>query len=181
MKVLETERLRLRPLSFDDAPFIVELLNEPSFMRYIGDKGVRDRAGACAYLERGPLASYERHGFGLLAVERRDDGEPMGICGLLKREALEDVDLGFAFLPRHWSRGYAGEAARAVLAQARDELGIARVAAITSLDNEASIRLLARLDFRFERVMRLAAEQDDVKLFALELGPAGGDPAPSAA
>jgi [ribosomal protein S5]-alanine N-acetyltransferase len=169
MTPLETTRLRLRPLSFDDADFIVELLNEPSFLRYIGDKGVRDRAGACRYLEAGPLASYARHGFGLLGVELRDGGKPIGICGLLKRETLDDVDLGFAFLPRHWSRGYAREAAAAVLAHARETLALRRVVAITSLDNEASIRLLEKLAFRFERVLRLAPEQDEVKLFALEL------------
>jgi RimJ/RimL family protein N-acetyltransferase len=169
--ILETARLRLRPLSFDDADFIVELLNEPSFLQYIGDKGVRDRTGALRYLETGPLASYERHGFGLLAVELLAVGERIGICWLLKRETLDDVDLGFAFLPRHWSRGYAHEAATAVLAHGRDALGLRRLAAVTSLDNDASIRLLGRLGFSFERVLRLTPEQDEVKLFGIELVP----------
>jgi RimJ/RimL family protein N-acetyltransferase len=166
MRTLETERLRLRPLSFDDADFVVELLNEPSFLRYIGDKGVRDRASACRYLETGPLASYARFGFGLLCVERRSDAAPIGICGLLKRETLDDVDVGFAFLPRAWGLGYAFEAATAVLEQGRDELGLGRVVAITSPDNQASIRLLERLGFRFEGLRRLTPDGDEVRLFA---------------
>ena len=102
--VIETPRLALRRLSTDDADFILELLNEPSFLRYIGDKGVRTREDAGRYILAGPMASYERFGFGLYRVERKDGGEPIGICGLLKRDSLEDVDVGFAFLPRFWSR-----------------------------------------------------------------------------
>ena len=168
MRELETDRLRLRPLTFGDADFIVELLNEPSFLRYIGDKGVRDQASACRYLEAGPLASYARFGFGLLCVELRPAGVPIGICGLLKRDTLEDVDVGFAFLPGYWGRGYAREAASAVLAQGRDAFGLKRIVAITSLDNEASIRLLGRLGFHFERVTRLTPDADEVKLFSSE-------------
>jgi RimJ/RimL family protein N-acetyltransferase len=168
MRELETDRLRLRPLTFGDAEFIVGLLNEPSFLRYIGDKGVRDRASACRYLEAGPLASYARFGFGLLCVELRPAGVAIGICGLLKRDTLEDVDVGFAFLPGYWGQGYAREAASAVLAQGREEFGLKRIVAITSLDNEASIRLLGRLGFRFERETRLTPEADEVKLFSSE-------------
>jgi RimJ/RimL family protein N-acetyltransferase len=174
MPDIETQRLRIRKLSFDDTPFVVELLNEPSFLRYIGDRNVRDHASACRYLEAGPLASYDRFGFGLMCVELKPgtggaaDAVPIGICGLLKRDTLEDVDVGFAFLPRYWGLGYAFEAARAVLEQGRERSGLKRIVAITSLDNEASIRLLGRLGFRFERVMRLTPEGDEVKLFALD-------------
>ena len=168
MRELDTDRLRLRPLTLADADFIVELLNEPSFRRYIGDKGVRDPASACRYLEAGPLASYARFGFGLLCVELRPAGVPIGICGLLKRDTLEDVDVGFAFLPGYWGQGYAREAASAVLAQGRDDFGLKRIVAITSLDNEASIRLLGRLGFHFERVTRLTPDAEEVKLFSSE-------------
>lgn len=169
MNELHTERLFLRRLSPDlDADFILELVNEPSFLRYIGDKGVRDLAGARHYIETGPVASYQRFGFGLLRVELRDGGQPIGICGLLKREALADVDVGFAFLPRYRSRGYAFESASAVLAQGRSEFGLRRIVAITSPDNEPSIRLLGRLGFRLEGVTRLAADEPAVKLFASE-------------
>jgi RimJ/RimL family protein N-acetyltransferase len=187
---LVTARLRLRRLTFDDADFVVELLNEPSFLRFIGDRGVRDRETACRYLENGPLASYARFGFGLLCVELKAEaagsdaasghghrGRPIGICGLLKRDTLEDVDVGFAFLPRYWSQGYAFEAASAVLAQGREAFGLTRIVAITSLDNAASIRLLERLGFRFERVTRLTPDGDEVKLFGCVTAVTAGDEA----
>jgi len=128
---------------------------------------VRTEADARRYVETGPLASYERFGFGLLRVELKESGEPIGMCGLLKRDALPDVDVGFAFLPRFWSKGYAFESASAVLAHARDALGLRRVLAITSPDNEASIRLLGKLGFRFERMARVPEDGPEVRLFAL--------------
>jgi len=167
--VIETRRLTLHRLSVDDADFILELLNEPSFLRYIGDKGVRTREDACRYILAGPMASYDRFGFGLYRVERKDGGEPVGMCGLLKRESLEDVDVGFAFLPRFWSRGFAFESASAVLAHGRQNWGLKRILAITSPDNEASIRLLEKLGFRFERMARLSEETPEVKVFAAEV------------
>ena len=131
---------------------------------------MRTEADARRYVETGPLASYERFGFGLLRVELKESGEPIGMCGLLKRDALPDVDVGFAFLPRFWSKGYAFESASAVLAHARDALGLQRVLAITSPDNEASIRLLGKLGFRFERMARSSEKEGEVRLFALDLG-----------
>ncbi len=164
--VVQTERLVLRRLTTDDAPFILELLNDPAFLRYIGDKGVRTPADACRYIETGPMASYERHGFGLYRVELTDGGEPIGMCGLLKRDYLPDVDIGFALLPRYRSKGYTLEAASAVLAHARDTLGLRRVLAITSPDNVASIGLLEDLGFRFERMARPAENEPEVKVFS---------------
>jgi len=163
---IETERLVLRPLTAGDAGWILELLNDPAFLRYIGDKGVRARADACRYIETGPMASYERHGFGLLRVELKDGGEPIGMCGLLKRDYLPDVDIGFALLPAHRSKGYTLEAASAVLGCARDTLGLERVLAITSPDNVASIGLIERLGFRFERMARPAANEPEVEVFS---------------
>jgi [ribosomal protein S5]-alanine N-acetyltransferase len=167
LPVIETPRLRLHRLTTDDAEFILELLNEPSFLRHIGDKGVRTREDACRYILAGPVASYDRLGFGLYRVERRDGGQPIGICGLLKRESLEDVDLGFAFLPRFWSQGFAFESAAAVLAHGRQTWGLKRVLAITAPDNEASIRLLAKLGFRFERTARLSEGSPEIRVFAV--------------
>src|SRR5574338_500168 len=165
MRVLETDRLNLRHLSCDDAAFILRLLNEPSFIHYIGDRGVRTDEDACRYVLEGPMASYDRHGFGLYLVELKDSGTPAGICGLLKRGVLEDVDLGFAFLPEFWRQGFAFEAATAVLDDA-EHRGLMRVLAITSPDNEASIRLLGRLGFHFERMMRLTDNAAEIKVFA---------------
>ena len=169
MKVLETGRLVLRQLSFDDAEFIVTLLNDPSFLQNIGDKGVRTNADACSYLSSGPIASYERFGFGLYLVELKDTGDSIGICGLLKRDELDDVDIGFAILPKYWSKGYAVEAALAVTAYARKVIELNRIVAITKPDNTGSIRVLEKIGFRFEKMIKLSDEGHELKLFAPEV------------
>jgi RimJ/RimL family protein N-acetyltransferase len=165
MKVLETDRLALRHLSTSDAQFILELLNEPSFIRYIGDKQVRTLDDAEAYVLNGPVKSYETYGFGLNLVELKSEGQPIGICGLLKRDTLPDPDIGFAFLPAHWNQGYAFEAAAAVMDHARASLGVEKILAITSPDNEASAKLLGKIGLRFDRLVKLAKDAEEVKLF----------------
>jgi [ribosomal protein S5]-alanine N-acetyltransferase len=167
MTVLETERLSLRPITVDDAEFILALLNEPSFLRYIGDKQVRNLEDARQYILNGPVASYQRHGLGLLLAELRESRTPIGMCGLLKRDELPEPDIGFALMPDFWNKGFAFEAAAAVLQDARDRLKLQRILAITSLDNDASIKLLERLGFKFERVTRLAPDREEIKLFVL--------------
>lgn len=161
MLVLETERLLLRPFTTDDAPFVLTLLNEPSFLRFIGDKKVRNLEDARQYLRNGPIASYKRNGFGLLLVALRESETPIGMCGLLKREELPDPDIGFAFIPDYWGQGFAFEAAAAVTNDARERLKLTRILAIVNPDNDASIKLLERLGLRFDRL------KDDVKLYAL--------------
>jgi RimJ/RimL family protein N-acetyltransferase len=168
LPALETGRLLLRRMTLDDAGFILGLLSEPSFLLNIGDKGVRTLDDARRYIAEGPLASYERFGFGLLLVERKEDGEPIGMCGLLKRDWLEDVDLGFALRPPFWGRGYAFEAASAVLADARSTLARSRIVAITSLANDPSIQLLGKLGFRLEHVGRFTEDGEELRLFAWE-------------
>jgi len=163
--VLETERLSLRQLTEDDAPFILHLLNEPSFIEFIGDRGVRTLDDARRYLQAGPLASYEQYGFGLYLVQLRERGIPIGICGLLKRDQLEHADIGFSLLPEFWSEGYALEAAAAVVDYARVTLGLGRLVAITSPHNERSARLLGKLGFAFERNIRMTPEGEELKLF----------------
>ncbi|MGE0129521.1 MAG: GNAT family N-acetyltransferase [Blastocatellales bacterium] len=165
-KVIETDRLTLRRLTTDDAQFILKLLNEPSFLRFIGDKGVRTLADARDYILNGPVAMYSRLGFGLYLTELKDDGAPIGICGLIKRDALEDVDIGFAFLPKFWAKGYAYEAASAVMAYGKDVLGLKRIVAITTPDNHASGKLLEKLGLQFERMARLSEGAEEVRLFA---------------
>ena len=170
--VIQTARLDLRRMTDADAGFILRLLNEPSFLEFVGDKGIRTLDDARRYVQEGPAASYREHGFGLYLVERRDEGVPIGICGLLQRDSLDDVDLGFALIPEVWSQGYASEAGRAVLTQARDEHGLSRVVAITSSNNDASIRVLETLGFRFETMVRLSDQAPEVRLFAIDF-PAG--------
>jgi RimJ/RimL family protein N-acetyltransferase len=166
MIVPEIERLILRRFTADDAQFILMLLNEPSFLRYIGDKKVRSLDDARQYILNGPVASYEQNGFGLLLVELKDSHTSIGMCGLIKRAELPDPDIGFAFLPAYWNKGFAFEAAAAVLQDARERLRLKRILAITSLDNESSIKLLQRLGFRFERVIKLSKDGEQVRLFA---------------
>lgn len=177
LHVLETERLTLRKLAPEDAPFIITLVNQPSFLRYIGDKNVHNNGDAVRYLKTGPLASYEQFGFGLYLVSLKQTGTPVGMCGLLKRETLPHADIGFAFLPEYWSQGLAYEAAAAVLRHGQNDWGLKRILAITSPDNNASIRLLEKLGFKFEGMTKLAADQDDVRLFGLDFARVGIAPA----
>jgi RimJ/RimL family protein N-acetyltransferase len=164
-KVLETDRLILRWLVADDAPFILELVNDPDWLRYIGDKGVRNLDDARAYLENGPMAMYGRVGFGLFRVELKDSGTPIGMCGLIKRDTLPDVDIGFAYLPQFRGHGYGREAARATLDYGRDVVGLKRIIAITSPDNDASGRLLEAIGLRFERNFDISPEDRSVRLY----------------
>lgn len=169
MLILETDRLRLRTLTPDDAEFMLGLLNEPSFIQNIGDRGVRTVDDARSYILNGPVASYEKHGFGLWLVEVKDSGAPIGICGLLKRDAMDDTELGYALMPEYWSKGYALESASAVMAYASEELGLKRVAAITDVGNESSIRVLEKIGFKYEGMIRLSDDAPELKLFASEL------------
>ena len=163
--VLETERLQLCHLALADAPFILTLLNEPSFLRYIGDRGVRSLLDARRYLETGPIASYAHNGFGLWLAVRKADGAALGLCGLLRRPTLDAPDLGYAFLPAYWSQGYASEAAAAALDYGQRGLGLGRIVAIVAPENYRSIKLLEKLGFQFEQLRR-AGGDDVVMVFA---------------
>lgn len=165
MTITTTNRITLRKLTQNDAAFILELLNDPAFIRFIGDRNVRTLEDAANYL-KGPLESYERNGFGLWLVENKA-GIPLGICGLIKRDTLPHVDIGYAFLPEFRSQGLAFEAARATLDFARDTLKISRVLAIVTPDNERSIRLLTKLGLKFERMIVMPNDEIELKLFAI--------------
>lgn len=167
--ILETQRLSLRRLSEDDAPFMLALLNDEAFIRFIGDRKVRTIDEARAYIRNGAIASYETHGFGLYLVQSKELGAPIGLCGVLKRDSLPDPDLGFAFTAEHRSRGYGREAAVATLAYARHELGIGRIGAIVSPDNAASRRLLQGLGFTYERMVRMADDEPEILYLTREL------------
>ncbi|MGB8508415.1 MAG: GNAT family N-acetyltransferase [Pyrinomonadaceae bacterium] len=168
MSVIETERLSLREISVDDAPVILELLNDPSFVRFIGDKGVRSLDEARQYITDKLVASYERFGFGLWMVELRETKEPTGICGLVKRDALEHADIGYALLPRYWFQGFARESAAAVLNYGIGTLGLKRLLAVTDQDNVASIKVLEKIGLKFERMVKLSEDGPEIKLFAYD-------------
>lgn len=169
MTILETQRLILRELSTEDAEFILELLNEPSFIRNIGDRGVRTIDGANSYILNGPVASYAKNGFGLYLVKLRETDESIGMCGLIKRDTLQDVDIGYAFLPRFWSKGYAVESALAVKEYAKNVIGLNRIVAIVDPENEGSIRVLEKIGLQFEKMVRLSEDDIDLKLFGASI------------
>src|ERR1700691_286391 len=151
MNILETERLQLRHLDAGDAGFMLELLNEPPYILHIGDKGVRSLSEAREFILQKLAVSYRKNGYGLYLVELKQSGESLGICGLVKRDGLEDIDIGFAFLQQFWSRGYAFEAATAVMDYARNSVGLPRIVAITAPDNWSSIGLLEKLGLKFDK------------------------------
>ena len=169
MTVLETDRLHLRQLSSEDAGFVLELLNEPSFIRNIGDRGVRTMEGANSYILNGPVASYAKNGFGLYLVKLKETAESIGMCGLIKRDILEDVDIGYAYLPRFWSKGYAVEAAQAIKEYAKNVVGLNRLVAIVDPENAGSIRVLEKIGLQFERMVRLAEDDIELKLFGANI------------
>jgi [ribosomal protein S5]-alanine N-acetyltransferase len=170
---LETARLTLRRLTLADAPFLVTLLTDPSFLENIGYRGVRGVEDVPRYLNEGPFAMYERHGFGLWLVARRADGVSIGTCGLLKRAALPDVDLGYAYLPAYWGQGYAFEAGDAVLQHGARKFGLRRVIGVVSPGNAGSIRVLEKLGMRFERTVVMQAGEPEIRLYgrALDCAP----------
>jgi RimJ/RimL family protein N-acetyltransferase len=165
MLVLETPRLILRRLTPDDAEFIFRLVNDPSWLRFIGDKNVHNLDDARRYLREGPLDMYQRYGFGMYRVEEREGGKPAGMCGLIKRDTLPDVDVGYAFLPEFRGKGYAYEAAAAVLTHGNRQFGLRRIVAITTPSNDASIKVLEKAGMKFERLLELTPG-DPVNLFA---------------
>ena len=167
--ILHTPRLVLDELETDrDADFILALLNEPGFLENIGDRGVRDLAGARTYIEEGPLASYAGYGYGLWRATERAGGRPVGLCGLVKRDGLKDPDLGYAFLASVWGRGYASEAARACLDHARRALRLGRIVAITAPGNSASQAVLKKIGLKAEGVVRLPGNDEDSAYFVSE-------------
>jgi RimJ/RimL family protein N-acetyltransferase len=163
--ILETERITLREFSTTDAEFILTLLNTPTWQKFIGDKNVHSVVDAENYLNDGPLKSYRENGFGLWLVLQKDDNKPIGMCGLVKRDYLEDVDIGFALMPEYEGLGYGFEMASATIMHSNNILQIESVVAITDADNTASIKLLNKLGLHFERKVN-SAEGDEVLLFS---------------
>lgn len=168
MKIIETERLNLREIVETDDAFILDLLNQPSFKKFIGDRNVRNLEQSRDFIETRYRKSYADNGYGLYAVELRKTSEPIGMCGLVKRDGLPDADIGFAFLPQFEKKGYAFESAGAVMKYGREVLGLKRVLAITSQNNESSMKLLGKLGFKFEKLINLPNDTEEVNLFVSE-------------
>jgi RimJ/RimL family protein N-acetyltransferase len=166
LKILETERLVLQELCADDAGFILQLVNEPAWLQFIGDKGIKTVEAARDYIQKGPREMYARLGFGLWLVKLKEGNVSIGICGLIKRESLEDIDIGFAFLSTYWRRGYGFESASATMAHGKKMFGLKRIVAVMAPGNHASDRLLEKLGFHFERMVRLSGGEAELKLYA---------------
>jgi [ribosomal protein S5]-alanine N-acetyltransferase len=166
---LKTERLILRKLNLEDSLFIVELLNSPGWLKFIGDRGVKTEEDAKLYLQNGPLLSYEINGFGLYLVELLETGDPIGMCGILKRGSLENPDLGFAFLPEFMGKGYAYEAAKAVVNYGREQLRIETLLAITMSENATSIKLLGKVGMKYHGMVKSPYSKDNLNLYKIDL------------
>jgi RimJ/RimL family protein N-acetyltransferase len=164
--IVETPRLRIRELTVDDAEFVFELVNEPSFLENIGDKGVRNVEDARQFILAGPWASHRERGYGQFLVELKEGGDSIGVCGLLFRESLNVSDIGCAFLPQYWRRGFAYEAACAVMEYGRSTLGIETIAGLTSEENLASIRMLEKLGMKFDRIVRMSDDDPGTALYS---------------
>ena len=165
MIILETERLVLREVTVQDAAFVLDLLNSPGFLDNIGDRGVRTLDEARAYIEERVLGSYRDHGFGMWLTAQKSDGAAVGLAGLVRRDGLEFADLGYAFIPDAWGRGYAQEAAAAVLAHAQGPMGIPRLAAITTPENFASMAVLWKVGFTFHGMVTLPGAERESTYF----------------
>ena len=167
--MIESKRLFIRPLVLSDAAFIYELVNQPDFIRFIGDKGVRSLDDALSYLNNGPLLSYQQHGFGLMHVALKSDLTPVGMCGLLQRDFLDEPDVGYAFLADYCGKGFASEALDLVLNHAHKELGKRKIAAITDPGNAASIKVLLNKHFIFDRTVQSAPNATELNLYMRDL------------
>jgi RimJ/RimL family protein N-acetyltransferase len=165
-QVLETERLTLREFIVGDSKFIVELLNSPGWIQFIGDRNIKTEGQAIAYLENGPIKSYRENGFGLCLVERKSDKKAIGMCGVMKRDTLEIPDIGFAFLPAFTGNGYASEVVEGMLLFAKNKLDILKICAITLPDNIKSIRVLERSGLRFRKPIHLPHSEKELLLFS---------------
>lgn len=167
--MIETERLLLRKFVKEDATFIVKLLNDPGWLKFIGDKGIESIGDAEKYIQNTLLKMYEELGFGFYLVALKDSGTPVGMCGLIKRDGLKDIDIGFAFLNNYTGKGYGDESARAVIQFAKEKLHLNRLAAITIPDNKASEKLLLKLGFQFDSLTKLPKDDEPVNLYIREL------------
>lgn len=168
MQIAETERLSLRHMTPGDAAFLCRLMNEPSWLQNIGDRGVRTVEDAERYIRNRIFDAYQRHGFGMYVVESKLHGQPIGTCGLVRRDTLPSADLGFALFPEFWGQGFAFEAASAVMTHARDVLQLPPLLAIVSPHNTRSSRLLEKLGFAYQGLIRLSPNDEELRLYAAD-------------
>jgi len=163
--ILETEQLKLREFTLTDTDFIVALVNSPGWLQYIGDRNIKTEEQARTYLENGPLKSYRDNGYGLWLVEKKDDKTPVGMCGIINRDTLDNPDIGFAFLPEYCGQGYAFEVASATMAYAKNELKLPTIAAITVPENQRSINLLEKIGLTYQKHFSMPNSTEELLLY----------------
>ncbi len=163
--IMETERLRLREATLDDAAFALAIYNSPGFIEFVGDRGLRTLEDATAYLEKNLMGSYAKNGFGLYVVELKDTGEAVGMCGLVDRPGLDAPDIGFTFLGEHMRMGYGFESAAAVLKFGRESLGMDRILAIVDPKNAKSIGLIEKLGLVYDREIQLPGDDKAISQY----------------
>lgn len=166
---IETERLQLCRLTLDDAELMLAIWNDPAFLRFVGDRGIRTIDEARTALEEGAFKLYAEHGFGPYRMSLKSNGSAVGICGLFRRDGLADTDIGFSTLPQYCGRGYGFEAARAVIEHARVDARLTRLTALVSPQNIASVQLIEKLGMMFEKMVRIPGDTADVRLYAMAL------------
>jgi RimJ/RimL family protein N-acetyltransferase len=163
--ILETDRLVIRQLTLEDTSFVIELVNSPGWLRFIGDRNIKTDVQAKNYLENGPLKSYEQNGFGLYLAELKSEKTPIGMCGLIKRDTLPEPDIGFAFFPEFMGKGFAFEAASAVMALAINTLKLPTILAITLPDNDRSRKLLEKIGLKFSKLFSFPDANEELMLY----------------
>lgn len=164
--ILETERLLLRQFIITDTKFIVDLVNSPGWLEFIGDRNIKTEESAKEYLENGPLKSYGINGFGLYLVEMKTGRIPIGMCGIIKRDYLEHPDIGFAFLPEFTGKGFAYEIADATMDFARKTLKLTDILAITISGNKRSIKLLEKIGLKFSKTINDPNSNEQLLLYS---------------
>jgi len=167
--LMETDRLRLRAVTIDDAELMLAVWNDPAFIHNVTDRGIRTLDQAREAIESGAQKLFDDYGYGPYCMSLKSDGSMIGICGLFRRENLDDPDIGFAVLPAYCGRGYAGEAAEAVVAYARNDLGLGVLTAIVSPTNVSSIGLIEKLGLKFERMVTMPGEDEAICLYSMAL------------
>ena len=164
--IVETKRLLLRKINVEDAAFVLRLVNEPSFLSNIGDKGLKNLPDAERFISEGYWTNQEHPGYGMFLVALKDGGEPIGGCGLLYRKVLDVTDIGFAFLPEYWNRGFAYEAAEAMMKYGYSVLGVKKIVGLTSEDNFGSINLLKKLGMDFKKIVKMSDDDPGTVLYS---------------
>ena len=166
MAIIQTQRLYLREATTADAPFIYELLNSPKWLQFIGDRGIKNMADATAYIENSLIKSYREHGFGLYVMVVKETGMPIGICGLINRPTLPDIDIGFALLPDYEGLGYGFEAAKATLEYAKNQLGLTTILGITLPENTASSKLLEKIGLKLQKRGKIEGDEEELLIYS---------------